>query len=61
MSKIQCFECNEYGYFKIGSPKDPQNRKNNKRKERSGDHLAEENEEPEKKLKNEYPKDLYMI
>lgn len=34
MSKVQFFECNEYGYFKIEFPKDPQNKKNNKRKEK---------------------------
>lgn len=55
MSKIQCFGCNEYVHFKRDCP----NKKDNRRKERSETHIAEEKGEPEKKLKGEDPKDLY--
>lgn len=59
MSKVQFFLCNEYGHFERDCPKDPQNMKNYKSKERSGAHIVEENEEPEKKMKNDDHKDIY--
>lgn len=33
MSKIQCYGCNGYGNFNKGCPNNPQNKKDNKRKE----------------------------
>jgi len=54
MPKIQCYGCNEYGYFKRDCP----NKKDNKIKERREAHIAKEKGEPEKKSKGEDSNDL---
>lgn len=58
MSKIQCYECNEYGNFKRNCPilkKD-----NKKIKERNKARVTKEVEEPKKKkTKKEEVKELY--
>ena len=58
MSKIHCYECNEYGHFKRNFPK--LKKGNKKRNERSEAHVTKEVEEPEdNKLEKEEIKELY--
>lgn len=58
MSKIQYYECNEYGHFKRNCPK--LKKGNKKRKEKSEAHVTKEVEEPkEKKSTKEEVKYLY--
>lgn len=52
--KVQCFGCNEFGHFNGDYP----NKTNNKRKEISEAHKAEEMGEPKKKLKK-HVKNIY--
>ena len=60
MSKIQCYECNEYGHFKRNCP--TLKKDNKKRKEINESHVTEEVEELEKKKsKKEEVKDLYYV
>jgi len=54
MSKIQRFECHEYGHYQRDCPK----RKKNGKKKHETTHVAQEILDNEKKLKEE-PQDLY--
>lgn len=57
MSKIQCYECNEYGHFKRNCLK--LKKGNKKMKERSESHVTKEVEETEEKKSKDEVKDLY--
>ena len=50
MSKIQCYECNEYGHFKRNCSK--LKKENKKGKERNEAHVTKEVEELDKKKSN---------
>lgn len=42
MSKIQCYECNEYGHFKRNCPKLKKDNKKRKEKKKNEAHIIEE-------------------
>ena len=56
MSKIQCYGCQEYGYYKRNCPK---LKKDNNKRKREEAHVIQEMKEEENKQKKEDPSDLY--
>ena len=57
MSKVQCFECQEYGHYKRNCPK--LKKDNNNKRNREEAYVTQEMKEEYKKKNKEDPSDLY--